>query len=113
MDIGVLSLIALIAAIALGCIFSNNVGILCIGFSMIIGLAAGLGNKDLLAGFSTSLFFQMAGVTYLFAVINGSGALNIVQKNCQEYSRNSLIIPVVFYILGNLTNSAPVRCYSG
>jgi di/tricarboxylate transporter len=101
MDIGVLSLIALIAAIALGCIFSNNVGILCIGFSMIIGLAAGLGNKDLLAGFSTSLFFQMAGVTYLFAVINGSGALNIgAEKIVRNIGRNQFIIPVVFYILG-------------
>ena len=31
--------------------------------------------KDVIAGFSTSLFVQMAGVMYLFAIINANGTL--------------------------------------
>ena len=58
MNLGLLSLILLLAAIVLGFTRNANVGILCIGFAMVLTLIfpGSVKAKDVLAGFSTSLF---------------------------------------------------------
>ena len=42
MNLGLISLIALLAAIVIGFVRKANIGILCIGFSMILGLVYGI-----------------------------------------------------------------------
>ena len=46
MNLGLISLIALLAAIVIGFVRKANVGILCIGFSMILGLVYGIKAGD-------------------------------------------------------------------
>ena len=78
MNLGLISLIALLAAIVIGFVRKANVGILCIGFSMVLvyGIKAG----DIIKGFSSSLCMQMIGITYLFAIINENGTLELLAK---------------------------------
>lgn len=78
MNLGLVSLLLLLAAIVIGFIRNANVGILCTGFAMILGLIYGLDAKTLMAGFSSSLFIQM---------------VKMVGKNVH-------LIPFVMYILG-------------
>ena len=59
MNLGLISLIALLAAIVIGFVRKANVGILCIGFSMILGLVYGIKAGDIIKGFSSSLCMQM------------------------------------------------------
>lgn len=80
MNLGAVSLILLLAAIVIGFWRKANVGILCIGFSMILMIAYGLDSKEVIAGFSSSLFIQMVGITYLFSIINGNGTLELLAK---------------------------------
>lgn len=80
MNLGLISLIALLAAIVIGFVRKANVGILCIGFSMILGLVYGIKAGDIIKGFSSSLCMQMIGITYLFAIINENGTLELLAK---------------------------------
>ncbi|MDY4969960.1 MAG: SLC13 family permease [Lachnospiraceae bacterium] len=101
MNLGLISLVLLLAAIAIGFARNCNVGILCIGFSMILGVVYGISAKDILSGFSSSLFVQMVGITYLFAIINGNGTLELLaRKLVGLVGKRKHLIPFVLYILG-------------
>lgn len=103
MNLGIISLIALFAAIIIGFVRNANVGILCMGFSMVLGLVFGLDAKEILSGFSSSLFIQMVGITYLFAIINSNGTLELLaRKMVRLVGKKKALIPFVMYILGFL-----------
>ena len=55
MNLGLVSLLCLLAAIIVGFLRNANVGILSIGFAMVLGLIYGLTTKEVLSGFSSSL----------------------------------------------------------
>ncbi len=109
MNLGLISLILLLAAIILGFTRNANVGILCIGFAMVLTLIfpGSVKAKDVLAGFSTSLFIQMAGVMYLFAIINANGTLELMAKKCVSVVPAKLIPAVMFVIGMALSASGP------
>ena len=101
MNLGLVSLIMLLVAIAIGFWRNSNVGILCIAFSMILGIVYKLNTKDIIAGFSSSLFIQMVGITYLFSIINGNGTLELLaRKMVAMVGSRKHLIPVVIYMLG-------------
>ncbi len=101
MNLGLVSLIMLLVAIAIGFWRNSNVGILCIAFSMILGIVYKLNTKDIIAGFSSSLFIQMVGITYLFSIINGNGTLELLaRKMVAMVGSRKHLIPVVIYLLG-------------
>ena len=103
MNLAIISLIALLAAIIIGFVRNANVGILCMGFSMVLGLVFGLDAKEILSGFSSSLFIQMVGITYLFAIINSNGTLELLaHKMVGMVGKKKALIPFVMYILGFL-----------
>lgn len=101
MNLGAVSLILLLAAIVIGFWRKANVGLLCIGFSMILMIAYGLDSKEVIAGFSSSIFIQMVGITYLFSIINGNGTLELLAKKMVALvGKKRHLIPFVMYALG-------------
>lgn len=101
MNLGILSLIALLLAIALGFLRNANVGVLCLGFAMILGLSFGIPNNKILAGFSSSIFMQMVGITYLFGIVKVNGTLELLAKKLLGLvGKRVHLIPVVFFIIG-------------
>lgn len=101
MNVAVWSIIALIAAIVIGFFRKSNVGIICIGFAMILAIVSGLGSSVVLSGFSSSLCVQMIGITYLFAIINGNGTLSVVaNKTIRLVGKHTFLIPFVIFALG-------------
>lgn len=101
MNLAVISLILLLAAIVIGFVRNVNAGILSIGFAMILTLLFPdtLSTKDVVSGFSTSLFVQMVGVTYLFAIINGNGTLELLAKKIVN-KVPARMIPFVMFLIG-------------
>lgn len=68
---------------------------------MVLGLMFGLGSKEIIAGFSSSLFIQMVGISFLFAIINGNGALRIVaNKIAGLCGKRTYLIPFVIFMIG-------------
>lgn len=101
MNLGLISLILLLAAIVIGFARNCNVGIICVAFAMILGVVYGLDTKEILSGFSSSLFIQMVGITYLFAVISGNGTLELLAKKMVGIvGKKKHLIPFVMYVLG-------------
>ena len=106
MNLGLLSLIALIAAIIIGFLRNANVGILCLAFAMLLGTVFGISTKDLLAGFSSSIFIQMAGITYLFGIAKSNGTLELLAKKMVGLvGKRVHLIPVVFFIIGYILSA--------
>lgn len=101
MNLGLISLIALLVAIAIGFFRNCNVGILCIGFAMILGVIFGVSAGKIISGFSSSLCIQMIGITYLFAIIQNNGTLELLaRKMVALVGKKRFLIPFVMYILG-------------
>lgn len=101
MNLGLLSLLLLLVAIVIGFWRNCNVGILCIGCSMILMIAYKLDVKDVIAGFNASLFIQMVGITYLFSIINGNGTLELLaRKMVALVGTHKHLIPFVMFLLG-------------
>ncbi len=101
MNLGLVSLILLLAAIAIGFARNCNVGILSVAFAMILGVVYKLNVSDIIAGFSSSLFIQMVGITYLFAIINGNGTLELLAKKMVGLvGKQTHLIPFMMYALG-------------
>lgn len=54
MNLGLISLICLLAAIVIGFVKNCNVGILCIGIAAVLALVFGIKASDIIKGFSAS-----------------------------------------------------------
>lgn len=101
MNLGLVSLLALAAAIIVGFFRKCNVGIVCIGFAMLVGLFYGLSAKEVMSGFSSPLCIQMVGITYLFAIINDNGTLTMLaNKAVGLVGKRKQLIPFVMFIIG-------------
>lgn len=103
MNLALLSLLALGMAILIGFFRKCNVGILCIGFSMLFCICGFVEVKEVIKGFSASLFLQMVGITYLFAIVQGNGTLELLaRKMVGLCGRHTQLIPFMMYVLGFL-----------
>lgn len=107
MNLGLLSLILLLVAIIIGFVRNVNVGILSIGFAMVLTLLFKdqIAAADVIGGFGTSLFIQMVGVTYLFAIINENGTLELLAKKIVNLVP-AHAIPFVMFIIGMVLSAA-------
>jgi di/tricarboxylate transporter len=101
MSLPVLSIVAFAVAIIISCVSQINVGFLSIAFAFIIGvLFGGMKAADVAAGFPTSLFLILVGVTLFFSQANVNGTLDKVAKLSVKLARGNVgMIPVIFLFL--------------
>ena len=101
MSPAVASLIALLLSIALSLTSRVNVGVVAMAFAWIIGTAmAGLKPDQVAAGFPSSLFLTLAGVTLLFALAETNGTLERLANRAVRLARgNARVIPLVFFVI--------------
>ncbi len=97
----VLSIVAFAVAIIVSCVSQINVGFLSIAFAFIIGvLFGGMKAADVAAGFPTSLFLILVGVTLFFSQASVNGTLDKIAKHSVKLARGNLgLIPVIFFFL--------------
>ena len=102
MSIATLSLVALFAAIILSCFTSINIGVLSIVLAWIIGYYfGGMKIDQIAAGFPSSLFLTLAGVTLLFTMAQVNGTLDRVAHRAVRICRGNVgMIPVMFFFVG-------------
>ena len=83
-----------------------NIGILAFVAAFLVGTSSlGLTEEEILAGFPTSLFITIAGVTYLFAVAQRNGTVDLLVRGGVKLVRGKLaLIPwVLFAVCGMLS----------
>jgi di/tricarboxylate transporter len=107
MDPAVLSLLALIVALAVSMTSRINVGWLAITFAWLVGVyAAGLRPDVVLAGFPASLFLTLAGVTLLFGIAETNGTLEGLATRALTLTRGRVrAVPIVLFVVACLLSS--------
>lgn len=76
----VVALLSLVMVIVMGVLSNKNVGILAFGMAFLLGLVGKLPTGDIIAGFPTSLFFNLFGMFFLFSIAKANGALDLFAK---------------------------------
>ncbi len=100
-NLAIVSILGLILAIFLGFLRNVNVGIISIGISFLLSRIYNLETKAVLAGFDTSLFITMLGVTYLFSIVNANQTLKLAsEKIVKKVGNKTWLLPIVLYIMG-------------
>lgn len=97
----IVALIIFLGAIVLAFLRKKNVGVLALAVGVIAVRLFGLTDKDLYGSISSSMFTTLVGITLLFAVVNSTGALDLLAKKIIALSGKRLwAIPIVVYIAG-------------
>lgn len=101
MNLGMLSLVLLLAAIAIGFFRKTNVGLVCLLLAFILGKAAGIPTAEILKGFKPNLFINLMGITLLFSILNKNGTIELLAKKIVGLAgKNNFLIPVVIFLMG-------------
>jgi di/tricarboxylate transporter len=102
------SLCALVVAIAISCTSRVNVGLLAIPLAWAAAAYAGRGDA-VLAGFPSSLFITLAGVTLLFTLSETNGTIGLLARRLLRvaHGRRWLVPPLVFLIAGLIATMGP------
>lgn len=96
----VVSLIFLVIVVAIGFIKKVNIGFLSIGAAVLLGMAGGMSSKEIVAGFDTSLFVTLVGVTFLFGMASINGTLELISKKIIALvGRRTFLIPILMFFL--------------
>lgn len=107
MNPAVLSLIALLVAIGLSMASKLNVGVLAMAFAWLIGTyVAGWKVEQVAAGFPSSLFLTLTGVTLLFALAESNGTLErLAHRAVGLARRRTRLIPIILFLIAFVLSS--------
>lgn len=101
-----ISLFALVVVVAIGFIRKVNIGFLAIGVAFLLGAMAGMSEKQIIAGFSSSMFVTLAGVTFLFGLASVNGTLELISKKIIALiGKRTYLIPVAMFVLAAILSA--------
>jgi len=103
----ILSLVALLVAIAISMASKLNVGVLAMALAWLIGTyVAGFRVEQVAAGFPASLFLTLTGVTLLFALAESNGTLERLAHRAVGLARGKTrLIPILLFVIAFLLSS--------
>jgi di/tricarboxylate transporter len=106
MPLELIPILALIAMFVAATLLPINMGTLGFVAAFLVGtLAVGMNTDDIIAGFPSDLFLTLVGVTYLFAIAQNNGTVDLMIRGAVRLVRGRVaFIPwVMFGITGLLT----------
>jgi len=106
MSVALVSIIILAVMFIIATMFPINMGALAFVGAFLLGAVfLGMDTKDILASFPGGLFLTLVGVTYLFAIAQNNGTIDILVDKAVKLvdSRISLIPWVMFAITAAIT----------
>lgn len=97
----ILALVIFLGVIILAFLRKVNVGVLALAAGVIAVRLFDMSDKDILSGISSSMFATLVGITLLFAIINATGALDLLARKIVALAGSRVwIIPIAIYIAG-------------
>ena len=106
MPLELIPILALVAMFVAATLLPINMGTLGFVAAFLVGtLAVGMKADDIIAGFPSDLFLTLVGVTYLFAIAQNNGTVDLMVRGAVRLVRGRVaFIPwVMFGITGLLT----------
>ena len=73
----VISLLVLVFVVAIGFIKKINLGFFALGAAFVLGTVGGMRASQITAGFSSSMFVTLVGVTFMFGMASQNGTLEL------------------------------------
>lgn len=100
-EMDLLALILFIGAILIAFIRHVNIGIIALAVGAICVRIFGMTDKNLISGISSSMFCTLVGITFLFAVIKATGALDLLAKKIVAATGHRVwLLPLAMYAAG-------------
>ena len=100
MSLSIISLIVLVVVVAIGFIRKVNLGFLSIGVAFALGTFGGMSAKEIVGGFSSSMFVTLVGVTFLFGMAYNNGTLDLFSKKVVALvGKRTILIPILMFFL--------------
>ena len=100
-SIALISLIILIACIAIGFVLKKNVGLIAILAAAIFGSVAGYSDSAIIKGFSSSTFIMLLGVSLLCTIATNNGTLELAAKKFLRLTGGHVLFaPIIMYLIG-------------
>lgn len=102
MSLAWISVAALVLAVTLSCTTTINVGVVSLALALVVGVYLGGMTPDaVLAGFPSSLFVTLLGVTLLFSIAECNGTLARLTARAVRLCRGHAgVLPIMFFALG-------------
>lgn len=112
MDMGLAALLLLLLVVALGFVRKVNVGLLAIAAATILGYGTGqFSGKEIIGGFSASLFMTLLGVTLFFGIIQENGCIEYVMRRLVGiFGKQVWMAPVLVFLMGFLVAAIGPGC---
>jgi len=99
-NLAVISLLVLVAVVAVGFIKKINLGFFALGAVFILGTVGGMSAKQITSGFDSSMFVTLVGVTFLFGMASQNGTLDLFSKKIVALvGKHTVLIPILMFFL--------------
>jgi Na+/H+ antiporter NhaD/arsenite permease-like protein len=104
MSLELISIIVLLLMFVIGAFLPINLGILSFVAAFVVGsLVSGMSVDDIFSGFPGDLFVLLAGVTYLFSIVQNNGTVDLITGRGLRLVKGNLgLIPWVMFSLCTL-----------
>ncbi len=95
------ALLILAAAFLIATVRPVHLGALAFAAALAVGTGlAGLGVKDILAGFPVDILLLLLGVTFLFGIARSNGTLDwLIDRSLRAIGNRTTLLPVLFFVL--------------
>ena len=102
----VISLIVLAVVVAIGFIKKINLGFFALGAAFVLGTVGGMKASQITAGFSSSMFVTLVGVTFMFGMASQNGTLELFSKKVVALvGKRTVLIPILMFVLSAFISS--------
>lgn len=95
-----ISLLVLAVVVAIGFIKKINLGFFALGAAFVLGTVGGMKASQITAGFSSSMFVTLVGVTFMFGMASQNGTLELFSKKVVALvGKHTVLIPILMFVL--------------
>lgn len=103
MNADAVSIVFLVVIFVLGTVLPINIGSLAFAATFLLTLIAGLPVSDVAAAFPSNLFSLLVGITYMFAIAQNNGTMQMITNSALRLVRgNVAVIPWAFHVIAIL-----------
>lgn len=96
----IISLLVLVVVVAIGFIKKINLGFFALGAAFVLGTVGGMKASQITAGFSSSMFVTLVGVTFMFGMASQNGTLELFSKKVVALvGKRTVLIPILMFVL--------------
>ena len=96
----IISLLVLAIVVAIGFIKKINLGFFALGAAFVLGTVGGMKASQITAGFSSSMFVTLVGVTFMFGMASQNGTLDLFSKKVVALvGKRTVLIPILMFVL--------------